>query len=158
MFPNFSNSLACSCNSKRSIGGASPLIGSVIVYDQTRSALTRNICPDPLNEHGHAQTGCRQELQVHGCPCKPSQEAAQMDLSCLQNGEPFPDNRHVALIEIFEWFRRGSANNAFVNQLARVSALLKGHLSDSRERFAVLIERCCVADYKDFGVSWNADV
>src|SRR5271170_5974777 len=81
-----------------------------------------------------------------------------MDLSGLQNGEPFPHNRHVALIEVFEWFRRRSVRNAAANQLARVPALLKGHLSDSREGFAVLIERCRVAYDKDFRMSGNADV
>src|SRR5229473_7313716 len=81
-----------------------------------------------------------------------------MDLSGLQNGEPFSDNRHVAFVEILEWFRRRSAHNAFVNQLARVSSLLKRYLSDSRQRFAVLIERCRVANDKDFRVSWNAEV
>src|SRR5216683_1999602 len=81
-----------------------------------------------------------------------------MDFPGLQNGEPFPHNRHVSLVEILEWFRRGSAHNAFVNQLARVSALLKGNLSDSRQRFAVLIERRRIANDKDLRVSWNAEV
>src|SRR5258708_25263780 len=81
-----------------------------------------------------------------------------MDLSCLQNGEPFPHHRHVSLIEILEWFRGRSAQNAFVNQLARVPALLKGNLSDSRQRFAVLIERRRVPNDKDLRASWNAEV
>src|SRR5579859_128394 len=81
-----------------------------------------------------------------------------MDFSGLQNGEPFPHNRHAALIEVLEWFRRWSAPNAAVNQLARIPALLQGHLSDSRERFAVLIERGGVADHKDFRVSWHGEV
>src|ERR1700692_2804475 len=81
-----------------------------------------------------------------------------MDLSGLQNGEPFPHNRHVALIEVLEWFRRRSTHNAAVNQLARIPALLECHLGDPPERFAVLIERCGVANNKDFGVCWHGEV
>src|ERR1700730_9917526 len=81
-----------------------------------------------------------------------------MDLSGLQNGEPFPHNRHAALIEVLEWFRRRSAHNAAVNRPAGIPALLKCHLSDSRERFAVLIERCSVANDKDFRMPWNAEL
>jgi hypothetical protein len=81
-----------------------------------------------------------------------------MDLSALQNGEPFPHNRHVALIKVLEWFRRPSAHNAAVNQLAPIPAFLECHLGDSRERFAVLIERRGVANDKDFRVSWHGEV
>jgi hypothetical protein len=81
-----------------------------------------------------------------------------MDLSRLQNSEPLAHNCHAAIIEVLEWFRRRFTHNAVVNQLARIPALLNCHLSDSRERFAVLIERCSVANHKDVRVSRNAEV
>src|SRR5260370_23321944 len=81
-----------------------------------------------------------------------------MDLSGLQNSEPFSHNCHVALVEVLEWFGRRSTYNAAVNQLARIPALLECQLGDSRERFAVLIERCSVAKDKDFRVSWHREV
>src|SRR6202030_943764 len=81
-----------------------------------------------------------------------------MNLSCLQNSEPFPHNRHAALVEVFEWFRSRSTHNAAVNQLARMPALLECHLSDSWEWFAILIKRRSVANYKDFRVSCRGKV
>src|SRR5580692_6039299 len=81
-----------------------------------------------------------------------------MDLSGLQNSEPFSHNRDAPLIEVLEWFGRRSTQNAAVNQLARISALLECHLGDSRERFAVLIERCSVANYKNFRVFCHGEV
>src|SRR5260370_38766637 len=70
--PNFSHSLGRSCSPERSLDRASFLVGSAMVYDQTRSPLTRDKGPYPLEEHAHAQTGGCQELQMHGRPCKPS--------------------------------------------------------------------------------------
>src|SRR5260370_7917676 len=81
-----------------------------------------------------------------------------MDFSSLQNGETFPYNGHVSLIEILEWFGCRSARNAFVNQLAHVFALLKSHLSDSRQRYAIPVERCRVPNDKNLRVSWTAEV
>src|ERR1700693_562047 len=81
-----------------------------------------------------------------------------MYLSGLQNGVPFAHDRHVAFVEVLEWFRRRPARDAFANQLACVPALLKGYLSDSGERFAVPIERRRVANDEDFRVAWNAEV
>jgi len=80
-----------------------------------------------------------------------------MDLSGLQNGKPFPYNRHVALIEVLEWFRRRSTHNAAVNQLA-ATCLVEEPLERLPGAVCRLIERCGVANDEDFPVSWNAEV
>jgi hypothetical protein len=41
---------------------------------------------------------------VHGRPCKPSRDAAQMDLSALQNNEPFPTTAMLPLSKYLNGF------------------------------------------------------
>src|SRR5438105_2979898 len=129
----------------------------MMIHNEPGPALSRHIGPNPLHEDANAKTGLRQELQMDSRPSEARQESADVDLAALENGKTLTDHRHVALIEVTKWRRRGFAGNTPVNQLARIPPLLHRYLRYARQRLTILIERCSIADHEDFRVPWHSE-
>src|ERR1700687_4494196 len=130
----------------------------MVIYNQTGATLSRGIGPDPLQEDARAQTGLRQKLQVDCGPCEPREEAADVDLAALQNGEPLADYRHIALVEVTKRPRGRFTGDNPMNQGSRIAPLLNRHLRDNRQRFTILIQRGSIADDKDFRMPSDSEV
>ena len=118
--------------------------------DQSRSSLTREIGPDPLDEYAHAKARLREKLEMNPRPCEPCDEPGHLELSTLQDRKPFSNHGHVAFIEVPERLGRGLTSDSTTNQLSGVSPLLHCDLRYAGQRPAILIERSRVADHEDF--------
>src|SRR6267154_5297448 len=129
-----------------------------MIHDQPGTPLSGQVSPNPLQEDAQTETRRRQELKMHGRPCKPRSETAYMDFAALQYRKAFTHNSHVAFVKLVEWTWRGFACYAVVNKLPCITALLHCHLCHTRQWCAVLIERCGVANNKYFGMSGHSQV
>ena len=69
----------------------------MVIHNEPRPPLPRDIGPDPLQEHAYAQTGLRQELEMHRGPGEPCEEPTEMDFAALQNGEALPTTAMLPL-------------------------------------------------------------
>src|SRR5712675_1041380 len=129
-----------------------------MIHDQPGAPLPGQVSPNPLQEDAQAEAGSRQKLQVHGRPRQPCSETAYMDFAALQYRKAFTHDSHVAFVKVVEWTWRGFVRDAVVNKLPCITALLHRHLGHPRQWFAVLIERCGVANNKYFGISGHSQV
>src|SRR3954454_8233546 len=80
---------------------------SVMIHDQSRSALIRQVRPHPLEKDADAQVRLRKELEMHGGPGHPCEKAADPHAARLQNGKALADDGHVSFVEVPKWSRRG---------------------------------------------------
>src|SRR5882724_1444378 len=72
----------------------------LIIHDETRTALSGQEQPAPLQEHADFQAELRQKSDMNESPCEPRDEAVQVELSALQNAVAFADHGHGAFVEI----------------------------------------------------------
>src|SRR5437016_7091917 len=97
-------------------GLSSPICGSwtgrpglcrfrlLIIHDQTRTALSGQEQPAPLQEHADFQTELRQKRDVNESPPKPRNETVQPKFAALQNCVALADHGHGAFVEIAKRF------------------------------------------------------
>ena len=111
-----------------------------MVHNKPRPSLPGEICPNPLNKDADAKARLCEELKVHSRPCEPRDEAGHLDLSTLQDRKAFPNDGHVAFIEVPERRRGGLTGDSAANQLSGVSTLLDCDLRYAGQRPAVLVE------------------
>src|SRR5207302_481399 len=130
----------------------------LIIHDETRTALSGQEQPAPLQQHADFQTELRQKRDVNESPRQPRNETVQTNFPALQNGVAFADHSHVAFVEIAKRLWRLLAGKLAANQFANVASLLHCNLSNSRQRFSVLIERRRIADYENFRMIWNSNI
>src|ERR1700722_2639733 len=157
-FPNFSNSVARGCSSTRSLGGASFLVGSVMIYDQARSPLPRDIGPNPLEENRQAKARRRQKLEVHGCPSEPSPEPANLHFATLQYCKSLAHNGHSSFVKVAEGIGRTLSRYKVMNHLRRVASLLHCYLRNTCQRLAVLIERRSITHDKNLDMPRHREI
>lgn len=112
----------------------------MVIHDELGTPLAGEIRPDPLQEDGQTKTRSGQKLQVYGRPREPRAEAAHMDLAALEDGKALPNDSHASFVEVMKRARRRFADDAVVNQLSCVTALLHRHLSNAGERLPVFLE------------------
>src|SRR5712692_10048268 len=122
----------------------------LIIHDQPRTALSGQEQPAPLQEHADFQTELRQKRDVNESPREPRNETVQPKFAAFQNGVTFADHCHVAFVEIAKRLGRPLAGKLAPNQFASVASLLHCNLSNSRQRFSVLIERGRIAEHENF--------
>src|SRR6266704_226862 len=68
----------------------------LIIHDETRTALSGQEQPAPLQEHADFQTELRQKRDVNESPRQPREETVQTNFPAFQNGVTFADHSHVA--------------------------------------------------------------
>src|ERR1700727_820045 len=112
----------------------------MVIYDESRTSLAGEICPNPLQEDRQTETRCRQELQVDSCPGKPRSEAAHSHLVALQNRKALADHRHAAFVEVAKRTGRRTTDDPTVNEFSCVTSLLHGYLRDAGKRLAAFLE------------------
>src|SRR5689334_8108630 len=78
----------------------------LIIHDQTRTALSGQEQPGPLQEHADPLTELSQIKDVNEGPSQPREETMDVNFPTLQDGPPFADHSHVAFVEIAKRFRR----------------------------------------------------
>src|SRR5690242_21732817 len=103
----------------------------MMIHDQPVSPLPGHIRPHPLQKNAQTEARRGEELEVHRGPSEPSREPAYLDFAALQHSKTFADYRHAALVKVAKWTRKGTVNNATVNQLSRITPLLHCHLSNA---------------------------
>src|SRR6267378_5445149 len=113
-----------------------------MIHDQSGTPLAGQIRPNPLQEDAHTEARCRQELEVHGRPREPGNDAAYMEFAALQHSKTLAHHGQVPFIEIVKWARHVTAYDVTVNQFPRVAPLLDRHLRHTWQGLAVLIQRC----------------
>src|SRR2546430_15924646 len=79
---------------------------SMMINYQPGTALSGDVGPAPLQEDAHSKVRLRQELEMNACPHEPREKSAHANLAGLQDGEPLPDHRHAALVEVRSEERR----------------------------------------------------
>src|SRR5437763_2568975 len=104
----------------------------LIIHDQTRTALSGQEQPAPLQEHTDFQTELRQKHDVNESPRQPRNETVEPNLPTLQNSVTFADDGHGAFVEIAKRLWRLLAGKLPPNQFASVASLLHCNLSNSR--------------------------
>src|SRR5438874_13224134 len=72
----------------------------LIIHDQTRTALSGQEQPAPLQEHADFQTELRQKHDVNESPRQPRYETVQANFPALQNSVALADHGHRAFVEI----------------------------------------------------------
>ena len=112
----------------------------MVTHDEPRTPLAGEIRPNPLQEDRQTETRGREELQVDGCPGKPCSEPAYSELVTLQDGKAFPNDRHVAFVEVTKRPGRRAAGYASAKDLSCITTLLHGHLGNAGKRLAVFFE------------------
>src|SRR5262249_58624375 len=130
----------------------------VMIHDQARAPLPRQVQPYPLHEDTDPETRLGQELEVHGGPCEPGEKTAEAQPAGLQHGETFADDRHGAFVEIAKRGRRGLTEDAPANYPAHIATLLHRHLGHAGQRSTVLIERCSIPDDEDLGMPRHPEI
>src|SRR5262249_15691811 len=70
----------------------------------------------------------------------------------------FANCGHGDFVEIGKRFCRLLALKLAPNQFASVASLLHCNLSNSRQRFSILIERRGIADHENFRMIWNSTI
>src|SRR6266550_3429876 len=112
-----------------------------IIHDQTRTAVSGQEQPAPLQEHADFQTELRQKRDVNESPRQPCEETVQTNFPALKNCVAFADDGHGAFVEVAKRLGRSLAGKLAPNQFSSVAPLLHCNLSDARQWFSVLIER-----------------
>src|ERR1700734_1113612 len=112
----------------------------MVIHNEPRAPLTREIGPNPLQEDRQTKARCGQELQMHGRPGEPGSEPAQSHLVTLQNRKALANHRHVSFVEVTKWTRRRAAGYAAVNDFACITSLLHSYLRNTGKRLAVFVE------------------
>src|SRR3954447_4762994 len=130
----------------------------LIIHDQPRTALSGQEQPGPLQEHADFQTELRQKCDVNESPPQPRNETVQPKFAALQNCVPLADDGHSAFVEVTKRLGRPLTGKLAPNEFSSIASLLHCNLSDARQRFSVLIERCSVPDHKNFRVTGNAKI
>src|SRR5260370_42270239 len=130
----------------------------MVIHDQARATLPRQVGPDPLQKHTDPKARLPYEFEVHGRPRQPREKAAHVDSPALQDGAPLSHYRHVALVEVPERSRGGLSSDTSVNQPPRIAPLLHRHLGDAGQRLAILVERCGITDHEDLPVPGHREV
>src|SRR5260370_3574974 len=133
-------------------------IRCAIIDDEPRTALSGQEQPAPLQEHADLQTELRQKHDVNESPRQPRNETVQTNFPALQNCVPLADDGHGAFVEVTKRLWRLLAGKLAPNQFASVASLLHCNLSNSRQRFSVLIERCRIAAHENFRTIWNSKI
>src|SRR5215475_7038698 len=126
-----------------------------MVHDNSRPTLSAYEQPGPLQKHTDPETNLRQERDVNESPGEPRDKPMQPDFAALQNSVALADYGHVAFVEIAERFGVVFTGDMPTDQFAYVASLLHRNLSDTRQRFPVLVERRGVADHENFRMIWN---
>ena len=129
-----------------------------MTYDEPITSLPCHIRPHPLQKNAQTEARGGEELQVYCRPSEPCPEPAYLDLAALQHSETLAHYGHGALVKVAKGARRRITNDAAVNQLCCITALLHRHLGNPWQRFAILIEGCCIADDENLGVSGHGEV
>src|SRR5437899_12357630 len=124
-----------------------------MIHDQARAPLPGQARPHPLDEDADAETRLRQELEMHGGPGHPGEEAAEAEAPAFQHREALANHRHVPFVEVAERARLGLSADTPVNQRPRIATLLPGYLRHPRQRASILLERRGVTDPEDLGMT-----
>src|SRR5215510_6729404 len=94
----------------------------MVVHDQTRAPLAGDLDPHPLNEDADARVGPADELEVHGHPGEPREEAADSYAAGRQDGEPLANHGHVPFVEVSE-----RAHTNLMPSLVRTNHVTEAH-------------------------------
>src|SRR6266403_301928 len=80
------------------------------------------------------------------------------EFSALQNCVTLADDGHGAFVEVAKRLGRPLGGKLAPNQFSSIASLLHCNLSNSRQRFSVLIERRRIADHENFRMIWNSKI
>src|SRR5947208_1573750 len=130
----------------------------LIIHDETRTALSGQEQPAPLQEHADCQTELRQKRDVNERPRQPREETVKTNFPALQNCVPLADDGHGAFVEVTKRLERPLDGKLAPNQFSSIASLLHCKLSDARQRFSVLIERRRIADHENLRMIWNSKI
>src|SRR5438477_9059622 len=130
----------------------------LIIHDQPRTTLSGQEQPAPLQEHADFQTELRQKRDVNESPPQPRNETVQTNFPALQNCVTLADDGHGAFVEIAKRLWRFLPEKLAANQFSSVASLLHRNLSNSRQRFSVLIQRRRIADHENLWMIWNSKI
>src|SRR4051812_10235016 len=133
-------------------------LGFVIIHDQPRTAMSGQEQPAPLQEHANLQAKLSEKSDVNEGPAEPRDETVELKFTALKNSVSLADNSHGAFVEIAKRLGRLLAGKLAANQFASVASLLHCNLSNSRQRFPVLIERRRITDHENFRMIWNSKI
>src|SRR5580704_13096672 len=95
---------------------------------------------------------------MNPCPRKPGYNPAQPDFTCLKDCETRSDNGHIPFIEISERLGGGLTKQALSDAPTCIATLLNRHLSDTGQRFSVLLQRSSISDYIYVWMSGNREI
>src|SRR5262249_46305324 len=115
-------------------------LGMLMVDNQSRTWLARDIHPDPLQKHPRTQARLREELEMNGRPGEKSRGAAQLELAALHNRIVLADNGHAAFVEVSKWHERAAASQLVGDVPCDILPLLDRDLCHAREWPAILLK------------------
>src|SRR6266481_2205167 len=72
----------------------------LIIHDETRTTVSGQEQPAPLQEHTDFQTDLRQKHDVNEGPGEPREETVQTNFPALENCVALADHGHGAFVEI----------------------------------------------------------
>src|SRR6516162_8692127 len=111
----------------------------------SRTALARQIRPDPLALHAQSVLQLRQGENVNDRPHQPRQETACAQPTPLKHSVILAYDRHIALVEIAERTFYFSALQLLRDQPPDVASFLNRGLRNAGHRVFVLHDRCRIA-------------
>src|SRR5712671_6351021 len=87
----------------------------LIIHDETRTALSGQEQPGPLQEDADPKTELSQISGVNESPRQPRHKTMYVHFAAIQDGPPFADHSHVAFVEIAKRFRTFLSGGAATN-------------------------------------------
>jgi hypothetical protein len=82
-------------------------------------------------------------------PSEPRREPAQLNFAAFEHSKTLAHNSHVALVKVAKRTRGGTPGDTAAEQFRCVAPLLHRDLRDTRQRLAILVKRCGIADDKN---------
>src|SRR5438270_13164312 len=103
----------------------------LIIHNQTRTALSGQEQPAPLQEHADFQTELRQKRDVNESPRQPRNETVQPKFAALQNCVPLADDGHGAFVEVAKRLGRPLAGKLATYKFSSIETFLHCNLCDA---------------------------
>src|SRR5215831_3019891 len=116
--------------------------------NETRAALSDEICPQPLGDYSSAILHLRQRHQMGEGPDPEGNKPTETNSTGFQNCKISSHYRHVASVGVPKWARFWTAVDQRRNESADVPALLDRDLSYAWQRSAALRGSGGIADHE----------
>lgn len=127
--------------------------------DDSRTRLTLQIGPQPVQRDGDPAAGTDEKQDVHETPYPPGKIARQLYAPEVGDRRSMPDRRETPLMLVIEDRRHRATFPTSTDDTRNILALLLGGRREARDGLAVHAHDAGrIADHEDVGITINREV